>query len=229
MRSPSACPQCHRQFSSRKGQIFCSKLCGSKGRTQTAKMLIECNQCGKIFSIYKRKLSQYQAHFCSTVCRCTYIARHRVTYGNPPHHTGKDHPSYKEPTPRKCKYCGTTFYRKPWQLCARGATGEFCSTACRSTFRHEFQSGDKSPFWVGGITTIRGKTWLEARTAAVERDKGTCRDCGVHIGESIPVHHIKPFRDFKDEYVANTLDNLVCLCPSCHAKRDSEIQHNLSG
>jgi 5-methylcytosine-specific restriction protein A len=80
------------------------------------------------------------------------------------------------------------------------------------------KSGEKSPFWVGGETTYRGKGWVEARLSAVERDKGVCQSCGKVVGRSISVHHIKPFRLFDNIKDANALDNLICLCQSCHMR-----------
>ena len=123
----------------------------------------------------------------------------------------------------KCAYCGKEFEIKPWlERQNKSVSGRrFCSKGCHSKYMSEFKSGENSPLWVGGATTYRGKGWLDARKKAVNRDGGYCVDCGKFVGESIPVHHIKPFREFKSAKKANTLDNLVCLCQSCHMIREN--------
>jgi DEAD/DEAH box helicase domain-containing protein len=56
------------------------------------------------------------------------------------------------------------------------------------------------------------------------RDGYMCCVCGFTDGK-LHVHHIKPFHSFgyipnkNDNYLlANELDNLITLCPSCHQK-----------
>ena len=36
------------------------------------------------------------------------------------------------------------------------------------------------------------------------------------MGREPDVHHITPVRDFEDPQDAHRLDNVVCLCRSCH-------------
>jgi len=45
------------------------------------------------------------------------------------------------------------------------------------------------------------------------------RCCGkerAETGHEPDVHHIEPVRNFDDPQDAHTLDNVVCLCRSCH-------------
>jgi predicted HNH restriction endonuclease len=36
------------------------------------------------------------------------------------------------------------------------------------------------------------------------------------MGREPDVHHITPVRDFDEPQNAHTLDNVICLCRSCH-------------
>ena len=75
-----------------------------------------------------------------------------------------------------------------------------------------------------------GPNWPEMRLRARERDRFTCRHCGVResqVGREHDVHHRIPFRHFgyrpgeNEAYLqANDLSNLVTLCRSCHARVD---------
>lgn len=117
-----------------------------------------------------------------------------------------------------CVNCGKTFEQKPWLIHQnKSKTGlKFCNHKCQ----YAFMRGEQSPLWVGGPQTYRGRSWRKARLLAVKRDKGVCQHCGKVVGDSIPVHHIQPYREFETPEAANTLDNLVCLCQSCHMKRE---------
>jgi len=87
-----------------------------------------------------------------------------------------------------------------------------------------------------------GPNWETQRKAVLERDGFRCRECGAPPpnpppsatspmgegkggGEGLHVHHLRPFREFgyvrgeNENYLqANDLDNLIAVCPSCHAK-----------
>lgn len=129
----------------------------------------------------------------------------------------------------ECTLCGKIFEIKPW-IARQNKTksgNRFCSRDCHSQYMSQNFSGENSPQWVGGITTYRGKGWLRARSAAVERDNGTCRGCGKIVGKSISVHHIVPFRLFDSVEKANALDNLICLCQSCHMRYENIAPHQL--
>lgn len=55
--------------------------------------------------------------------------------------------------------------------------------------------------------------------AAVEKPCGPS-DYVRHVGKSLPVHHVKPFREFRTVEQANARSNLVGLCQSCHMRRE---------
>ena len=129
----------------------------------------------------------------------------------------------------ECAHCGNDFEVIPWIVSQNKTKSglRFCSKTCHSLFKAENESGPNSKQWVGGITTYRGKGWLEARMLAVERDNGTCQTCGKVVGKSIPVHHITPFRLFESVEAANQIENLVCLCQSCHMKMETTVADQL--
>ena len=74
-----------------------------------------------------------------------------------------------------------------------------------------------------------GPNWPAQRDAARARDNYRCRRCSApeRDGRRHDVHHMTPFRAFgyvpgaNDLYkLANRLDNLITLCPSCHRQAE---------
>ena len=96
--------------------------------------------------------------------------------------------------------------------------------------------------WEAGILARPnnyGPNWQQQRRRALERDGYRCRTCGAQSkqagdeeqGALLHVHHIRPFRDYgytpgaNENYrVANQLENLVTLCPSCHRRAEAGQQ-----
>lgn len=77
-----------------------------------------------------------------------------------------------------------------------------------------------------------GPNWQTQRNKARERDKYTCQVCGlVESGKAHHVHHIAPFRTFTSYLMANQLENLTTLCPTCHHRVEGvvRIRSGLSG
>jgi DEAD/DEAH box helicase domain-containing protein len=75
-----------------------------------------------------------------------------------------------------------------------------------------------------------GPSWGQARQAALARDGHRCRQCGApeRDGRTHDVHHIRPFREFgyvpgenRNDRLANQLDNLMTLCPTCHQRAEA--------
>lgn len=75
-----------------------------------------------------------------------------------------------------------------------------------------------------------GPSWPQAREAARARDGYQCRQCGAaeRQGRAHDVHHLRPFREFgfvagenRNDRIANELDNLITLCPSCHQRAET--------
>ncbi len=85
-----------------------------------------------------------------------------------------------------------------------------------------------------------GPTWARQRDQARARDGYRCRGCGApeRDGRQHDVHHLEPFRQFgyarghnRHDLVANRLENLVTLCPSCHRRAEERqlVRGALSG
>jgi len=77
-----------------------------------------------------------------------------------------------------------------------------------------------------------GRNWEKQRLAARHRDNYTCQNCGKpEIDKEHHIHHKIPFRQFQASELANRLDNLITLCPSCHnlAEAAVRMRSGLSG
>lgn len=192
-----------------------------------------CEVCNKLFSV--RPYREKTARFCSQVCGGKWHMSVRKMSGD--HKIGNKYRKGMRPTNAftservksmntveslkfSCSECFRDFELKPWLARQNKSKSgmRFCSKDCYASYASKNLSGKNSPLWVGGPTTYRGRGWLDARLKAVERDNGTCQRCGLSVGKSIPVHHKKPFRLFECHEEANSLDNLICLCQSCHMK-----------
>ncbi|OGO18218.1 MAG: hypothetical protein A2Z14_15700 [Chloroflexi bacterium RBG_16_48_8] len=75
-----------------------------------------------------------------------------------------------------------------------------------------------------------GPSWPQARDLARSRDEYRCRQCGAleRDGQAHSVHHIRAFREFgytpgenQFDRLANKLDNLITLCPTCHQRAEA--------
>ena len=76
-----------------------------------------------------------------------------------------------------------------------------------------------------------GPNWQAQRKKVLERDDNRCRTCGATGSSQLHVHHIRPFREYgylpgeNENYrIANNLENLITLCPSCHRRAEAGQQ-----
>lgn len=225
------CPACGTSFdvvpSQSRRRRYCSRECRYPPRPTVA-----CEVCGKEFAVKPYRVET--ARFCSFECSGAWHQSQRPAMGNrfekgnklrlglcpvnaftSEDVRGENNHKWVEGLVFTCLNCQTEFSVKPW-LVHQNGTPKFCSRPCQ----YEYLRGENHPLYVGGPQTYRGRGWREARLLAVERDGGICQSCGRVIGPSIPVHHIRPFREFDIIQKANALDNLICLCQSCHMKRE---------
>jgi RNA-directed DNA polymerase len=75
------------------------------------------------------------------------------------------------------------------------------------------------------ITDEYGPEWNVIRSAVLAEAGYKCERCGRSVqGQTAHVHHVIPLKRSKSRQQANLRENLVCLCPSCHAhiERDSQ-------
>jgi hypothetical protein len=217
-----ACSTCGKHIWRREGQCRACWLAEHPHFERT------CEVCGKPFKTLAYFVDRGQGRFCSASCRgktrAAYLnAVRRPAESNPGwfqkgQNAGQNSPKWTAPLEFTCLHCKSKFYRKPWATKQEGRTNQFCSPKCRGQYRAEHLSGPDSPMWVGGPKTYRGRSWNEARRLVVDRQGGKCAKCGREVGPSLPVHHIRPFRDFTAPEEANAPANLVGLCQSCHLR-----------
>lgn len=194
-------------------------LCWMRKQARMEKL---CEACEK--KIFVLPSNAKRKRFCSQTCLGRSNA---VTLnGNRPHPTansgsftseqttGIRNPMWKPPVTLTCRNCESTFQRV--RHLALTNTPKYCSSLCRSTYRHEHQGGSRSPFWVGGPKTYRGRGWRELRLIVVRDQRGRCAKCRRHVGDGLPIHHRRPFREFSTADEANARANLIGLCQSCH-------------
>ena len=179
-------------------------LCGDC--YQNTKVELECAFCGSFFLRYRSNVSE-DKNYCSRRCSGKGISKDR--YSNEDAYSGVF---------ISCSTCGEELYREPNQV--DGQEKHYCSRSCFAEGHREHMRGSNNPAWRGGSDPYYGPRWGEQRKACLERDKYTCVECGIDqdtLGESLHVHHKTPLRKFNRDFKrANSLDNLVSLCRTCH-------------
>lgn len=87
--------------------------------------------------------------------------------------------------------------------------------------------GETNPNWKGGHKywnegrfgkDKNGLSWKIQRRLARERDNYICQICHIKKNKNPDVHHIVPYR----LSFSHSLDNLICLCASCHKKEEAK-------
>ncbi|PSQ56992.1 HNH endonuclease [Halobacteriales archaeon SW_7_71_33] len=189
----------------------CSPNAGrNNGNWSDAKEETECERCGSEFAYYP---SDKDGVYCPDC-----VERADEFLGTP-YAEGVD---VKRET-KECDYCGER--REVLRSEIKQGHGRFCSRECLSEWMSENRVGENHHRWKGGKTRYLGG-WKRSRMEAVERDDHECQRCGKtedEIGRNPDVHHITPVREFEDPRQAHSLDNLVTLCRSCHAK----VEHGI--
>lgn len=214
-------------FPSRDLPKYCSHSCRMNRKT------IKCHICQKPFETFASRDSKY----CSKPCKfigtrrkpraCLFCGKD-FTNTNDKYCTYECSVSHRQSLVTKnfCEYCGKLInpqrsmrYRK------------YCSKECSS--KNQVKTGihakENNYNWRGGRIEYRGPNWIRQADLARKRDDNTCQMCGKHsIKPKLPVHHIKPFRDFGTENykLANELDNLITLCIRCHTKTESQSPYH---
>jgi 5-methylcytosine-specific restriction endonuclease McrA len=125
-----------------------------------------------------------------------------------------------------CLHCNKTLAVPAWYA-EQGLHMHFCGSACRQAWTAETPSFEVKPQKRRGH---RGGNWTPQANKARERDGFACQVCARNeeqLGRQLDVHHLIPYKNFKSNIEANRLENLISLCPSCHAKMESQLRREL--
>lgn len=193
--------------------------------------IICCDYCEEEFERTSFRVENYEHQFCDGNCRRKWMSENL---------RGENSPFWKGgEIEAECDYCGKVFKRIRAQLGHN--SHKFCSHVCYGKWSSENRTGENHHRWKGGHFSYYGPDWFSQRQLARERDRHACQKCGItkgELGQEPDVHHIKSFSAFvreaggvkdkanvTDELLeiigkvskkANQLDNLICLCKSCH-------------
>ena len=214
------CDYCGKEFYSDYAKRYCSQDClvasdsyskenhpGWKGGKDTA----NCELCDSEFDYYP---SEKKGLYCPDCVQ-------NNEWRNPPKVSGPDNPRWSGgKTEKLCDVCGKSVRRYP-----SGFESDVvcCSEECRKKWLSDTFTGEGHPNWKGGPGNFYNNGWWPAKLAALDRDAHTCRVCGAtrdDLERNPDVHHIIPVREFADPEDAPTVDNLICLCVTCHRNAD---------
>jgi len=196
------CPTCGKEFDAplwrvrRVKTIYCSARCAKH------KVDVLCDWCGCSFQKTPSALGKH--NFCSRKCCRAWQGAEGIV--------GVPYARIQ----LVCQICGDSFERE------QNAVGKnnYCSKECFYKAHRARMVGEKNPSWRGGGEFYYGPNWKRQARRARVRDGHVCQHCGVAeaaLDKKLHVHHITPLRSFERDFrSANSLRNLVSLCPSCH-------------
>jgi len=200
------CDYCGKEFDKqpaeikRTGRNFCNHAC--RGQFERARHAVRCTQCGKKLIRRLYEIKRTKTPFCSLACLGQFRKENR-----------------REKV--RCDQCGKELERRFSE--SKTAEHHFCNKKCYGAWIATHRVGEDHPNWQGGYEPYYGPNWSEQRDRARRRDRFMCRACGIsekQLGRELDIHHIIPFRQFgtEDYETANSLANLICLCPSHHSQ-----------
>lgn len=210
-------------FSENSGRVYCDECSSYDGEKNPmysgGKETTTCDICSTDFDYYP---SEKEGNYCSDCVKSE-------PWRNIPEPLfGEEHPTYNSVVV-DCSNCGQNIEVRQSELTDKN----YCDMNCFAEHRSEFQKGEENPNYKQGeyrtSEFYQGK-WGKVKKKCKERDDEKCQVCGKEQG-IIDVHHIRPVRKFDDPNDAHTLDNVVCLCRSCHMGVDhgnKELPKDLS-
>lgn len=202
---------------------FCDKDCESSFKSREwvkedhpswdgGRDRVYCEKCGGEYYVKPTKVERTK--YCSR--ECVYKAQS------------------VEPEEYNCANCGEIVEKMAHEVKGDETT---CSKECFEEFMSSIRKGEDNPCWQGGRFEYYGPNWSEQREKTLERDEYCCQECDMtrdehyqNYNEDLHVHHKVKRRQIIDEEnptieqfeLANSLDNLVTVCKSCHRKLESE-------
>lgn len=88
----------------------------------------------------------------------------------------------------------------------------------RNRINNPQKKGPLSYTWKGGIS------WPWLKNLALARDNYTCQLCGYSDSEILQVDHIQPKCKYPE--LSKEINNLMTLCPNCHARKTIRERKN---
>lgn len=221
------CPTCSQDFhvpNYRAGKAkYCSRTCMAVGYSQApafyvppkTRKQVNCLQCHAEFEVEAARANHGRGKYCSRECQ--YAAQ-----------TGQRAQTQMQNC--ICLCCGTQFSLFASKIKQQKGSGKYCSRKCRD----EHRKGQQHPGFISGSAgEHRGSNWQSQKRKVKSRDKHQCQHCGmdepaskVKFGQSLHVHHIRPYYLFATYHAANQMDNLITLCPRCHRIADANHQRS---
>jgi len=212
--------ECHNEFQ--------STITGEDHPAYAGRETYTCRNCGEVNEATPSEAENKV--YCSRECMAADFEDRLAGENNPSWNGGLEE--------IVCEWCGETAEFVP----AEAEVRSFCCMRCYKDWLSEERSGEAwmgedNPSWKGGQERNRyyGPNWDEQREKALERDEHECLLC--ESTENLNVHHKVPMRNFDRDKPrwyerANSLDNLITLCKSCHTtvhRNPSEYLFDLIG
>lgn len=203
--SETECPTCGREdFKSRHGMKVHHNI--AHGESVLDRVEVECVNCGDTVEKTPSQADRDIEHFCDKDCLGEYRSGEN-------HHFWDGGPEIIE-----CEVCGVEIERETWH--ANRDCRDVCSSECRYKLMRV-----ENPGYIKPDERYYTSDWKDRRETVIERDGAECRACGISrerskekYGCDLHVHHVVPARKFETIEAANSVENLVAACMSCHRK-----------
>lgn len=132
--SDCECPACGRTFDGLKGmKIHHARFCDEAGDEAITGSIVECDECGRQYSMNPTEAESYDKHFCDNECKGEWQSKNR---------SGEEHPNWGRVTVQ-CENCGDDVEKKP--SVAELRENHFCDHDCFAEWHSEQMSGEKNP------------------------------------------------------------------------------------
>ena len=128
-------------------------------------------------------------------------------------------PAVSDDISTRCAHCHDKIVVPAWYI--EQTQLHFCDATCRQAWTEAEPSFEVK---FGNASKRRG---ANGEIHVRKRESFACQGCGFSeeaLGRQLDVHHKIPYRGFPSHLEANKLENLVSVCPSCHAKLEAELR-----